>query len=188
MPRSSLCDADKVAKAVSILTRAPTLSVREAMLAAEFPASEASTKSMQRKVARSLPGKSKGGMKTNNLQRPPPVSSVHLDNTVSELSDLTNVLSTNGNFSPSPPRKMKKQRLNSQQAQDKRESDLYMKSRRSKAHKAATLLYDKERNKENGLSVREVERVIKKASRFRTKFSNNLPQCRLRWPSRTIPS
>ena len=62
MGRKSLVDQVKVDKAVSILQRAPNLMVREAMLAAEFTASEANSKAIQRKVARSLPGKSKGGL------------------------------------------------------------------------------------------------------------------------------
>jgi hypothetical protein len=159
-----------MAMAVSILNRAPQLFVREAMILAEFTPSEVNSKSKQRKVARALPGKSKGRMKEIL-----PLSSV-LVNSVSDtsaLSDLTG--GTNGNLSPSPPRKLKKQRLNSQQLQDKREADLYNKSRQSKAHKAATLLYDQERGKENGLSVRAVESEIKKIRWFRTERHNNLP-------------
>jgi hypothetical protein len=157
MSGTSSADADKMATAVSILNRAPQLFVREAMILAKFTESEANSKSKQRKVCRALPGKSKGRMKEIL-----PLSSVDLNAGVSELSDLTTGTIINGNLSPSPPRKLKKQRLNSQQVQYKREADLYKKSRQSKAHKAATLLYDQERGKENGLSVRAVESEIKK--------------------------
>lgn len=156
MSGTSSAGSDKFAKAVTILKRAPTLTVREAMLAAEFTPSEASTKVMQRKVTRALPGKTK--RKFNNV-----LSSIETNSDTSPLSDLSS--SINGNdLEPSPPRKLKKQRLNSQQMQDKRENDLYLKNRQSKAHKAATLLYDNERRKENGLSLRAVERVIKKST------------------------
>ncbi len=45
--------------AVATLMRAPGLTVREAMILAKFTDDEANTKSMQRKVARSMPMKSK---------------------------------------------------------------------------------------------------------------------------------
>ena len=161
MPKTSLVDEEKLKKAVSILIRGPNLTVREAMLAAEFSLEEANTKFMQRKVARSLPGKSKGGNKAM------PLSVIDINrSTSSALSQLTDPSGTtprnNGNFSPSPPRKTKKQRLNSKQAQDKRESGLYEKGRFAKAHKAATVLYDKELKKsEGGMSVRKVAEHIK---------------------------
>ena len=96
---------------------------------------------MQRKVSRSLPGNTKSGLKENI-----PISSINIATDVSETSPLTDQsASNNGNLSPSPPRKLKKQRLNSHQAQDKQVADLVKKARYSKAHKAATILYDKER-------------------------------------------
>jgi hypothetical protein len=102
MPRTSLVSEEKVANAVSLLIRAPTLTVREAMLAAEFTPSEANTKFMQRKVARSLPGSSKSGMKENI-----PLSKVNIATDISEASPLTNPSGTsNGILSPSPPRKL----------------------------------------------------------------------------------
>ena len=133
-PRKSLVSEEKVAVAVPILIRVPTLTVREAMLAAEFTPSEANTKTMQRKVARSLPGKSKCGWKENI-----PLSTVNIATNVSEASPLTDQsASNNGNLMTLPPRKLKKQRLNSHQAQDKWEADLVKKARFSKAHMAAT--------------------------------------------------
>ncbi len=52
----------KVELAVSILNWAPKLTGREARLATEFMSEEANTKAMQRKVAQTLPGRSKGGL------------------------------------------------------------------------------------------------------------------------------
>ena len=135
MPWQSLVSKEKVAKAVKLLIRAPTLTLREAMLAAEFTPSEANTKFIQRKLARSLPGNAKSGLKKNI-----PISSVNIATDVSEASPLTDPsASNNENLSPSPPRKVKKQQLNSHQAQDKQEAYLFAKARYSKAHKAATI-------------------------------------------------
>ncbi len=58
MPRKSLVHQTKLEEAVSILIEHPKLTVREAMLAAEFTPEEVNNKAMQRKVARSLRGKS----------------------------------------------------------------------------------------------------------------------------------
>jgi hypothetical protein len=60
MPPTSLVDPEKAKAAASVLIRAPQLTVREAMILAKFTKEEANTKSMQRKVARSmLPMKAK---------------------------------------------------------------------------------------------------------------------------------
>lgn len=81
MPQTSLVSKEKVVKAVSLLIRAPTLTVRVTMLAAKFTPSEANTKFMQRKVARSLPGSTKSGMKENI-----PISKVNISNDISDIS------------------------------------------------------------------------------------------------------
>ena len=54
MPRTSIVDSDKAKAAVSVLIRAPGITVREAMILAKFTEEEANTKSMQRKVSRDL--------------------------------------------------------------------------------------------------------------------------------------
>ncbi len=59
MPRTSIVDEEKAKKAVSILLWAPQLTVREAMILADFTKDEANTKSMQRKLAQSMPMKAK---------------------------------------------------------------------------------------------------------------------------------
>ena len=63
MSTKVVADKPKLARAASILIRAPTLTVREAMLAAEFSVSEASMKWLQWKVIWSLPLKTKCGLK-----------------------------------------------------------------------------------------------------------------------------
>jgi hypothetical protein len=59
MPPTSLVDPEKAKAAANVLIRAPQLTVREAMILAKFTEEEADTKSMQRKVARSMPMKAK---------------------------------------------------------------------------------------------------------------------------------
>jgi hypothetical protein len=54
-----IVDQEKANEAVSILLRAPQLTVQEAMILADFTKDEANTKSMQRKVAQSMPMKAK---------------------------------------------------------------------------------------------------------------------------------
>ena len=101
-------------------------------------------------IPKSLPGKSKGGLADDSTGSRP-LSNVDINTLSSGASPLTDpsgtMSSRKENLSPSPPRKFKKQRLNSQQAQDKREYDLDIKRRFIKAHKAATVLYDQEREK-----------------------------------------
>jgi hypothetical protein len=59
MPQTSIVDQEKVKETVSILLRAPQLTVQEAMILADFTKDEANTKLMQRKVAQSMPMKAK---------------------------------------------------------------------------------------------------------------------------------
>jgi hypothetical protein len=59
MPQASIVDEEKAKEAVSILLWAPQLTVREAMILANFTIDEANTKSMQQKVAQSMPMKAK---------------------------------------------------------------------------------------------------------------------------------
>lgn len=180
MPRKSLASEEKVAKAVSLLMKAPKLTVREAMLAAEFAPSETDNKTMQRKVARSLPGHTKRGM----IGIIPPSTVGITSDDISGVSPLTDPSTADKeNLSPSPPRKLKKQRMNSRQVQDKQEADLIKKTKYSKAHKAATTLYFNEREKEKGLTLRNVEPDQGKAQSW-TECINNLPLCcrtRPRW-------
>ena len=133
MSTNAVADQRKVARAASILIRAPMLTVREAMLAAKFLVVEASMKWLQRKVTRSLSLKTKRGLK-----HPLPVSSIlsrksmgSLSSTnISPLTDDSGIRHENIENvpHPSPPQKMKKQRLTAKQVQDKRENDLVMKT------------------------------------------------------------
>jgi hypothetical protein len=123
---------------------------------------------LQRKVARSLLHGSKGGLKSLTAKSLPLLAVEINTNEHSDISPLSNdrrLAEISGmiekNFPPLPPRKLKKQQINSQQVQDKRENDLEAKKRLSKAHKAAMVLYASKRAKEGGLSVRACEKIIK---------------------------
>jgi hypothetical protein len=52
MPQTSLVDPQKAKAAVSLLIRAPGITIQEAMILAKFSKEEASSKSMQQKVPR----------------------------------------------------------------------------------------------------------------------------------------
>ena len=159
MPRTSIVDSDKAKAAVSVLIRAPGITVREAMILAKFTEEEANTKSMQRKVSRDLQktteSKGKANATVSTADSVPPVEDVDF----------------NGNESPHDVSSMteeewkpKKHRLNAKQKQEKREAELRAKAKFSQAHKAATKLYAAELSKgeQDGMSSRKVEAVIKK--------------------------
>jgi len=159
MPRTSIVDFDKAKAAVSILIRAPGITVREAMILAKFTEEEANTKSMQRKVSRDLQKTTKSKGKAN--------ATVSTANSVPPVEDVD----FNGNESPHDVSSMteeewkpKKHRLNAKQKQEKREAELRAKAKFSQAHKAATKLYAAELSKgeQDGMSSRKVEAVIKK--------------------------
>jgi hypothetical protein len=112
MSTKAVADQPKVARAASILIRAPMLTVHEAMLAADFLVSEASMR-LQRKVTRSLPLKTKRGLK-----HPLPISSIVSRKSTgsSSCTDISPLTDDSGsrhenieNVPPSPPQKMKKQ-------------------------------------------------------------------------------
>lgn len=88
MPRTSVVNQDMAQKAASIMIRAPMLTVREAMQTAGFSKEEASTKSMQQKVAWTLPGHGKRTMKMKTLRDIPLIELNCNDNSESSLSQL----------------------------------------------------------------------------------------------------
>jgi hypothetical protein len=62
---------------------------------------------------------------------------------------------------PSSNDKQYKSRINSEQKQKTRIQDLKARELEKAVHKAATIMYDRERKKESGLSVRKVAEEIK---------------------------
>ena len=174
MPRTSIVDSDKAKAAVSVLIRAPGITVREAMILAKFTEEEANTKSMQRKVSRDLQKMTESKGKAN--------ATVFTADSVPPVEDVD----FNGNESPHDVSSMteeewkpKKHRLNAKQKQEKREAELRAKAKFSQAHKAATKLYAAELSKgEDGMSSRKVEAVIKKKYKG---FGPAMPQFTTMW-------
>ena len=129
MPRTSIVDSDKAKAAVSVLIRAPGITVREAMILAKFTEEEANTKSMQQKVSRDLQKMTKSKGKAN--------ATVSTANSVPPVEDVD----FNGNESPHDVSSMteeewkpKKHRLNAKQKQEKREAELRTKAKFSWAN------------------------------------------------------
>jgi len=168
MPRTSSADPALVKAAVEKLQKHPTLSVSEAMQLAGFPEDQVKCRSTQKSVIRAMPGKRKrdaAALSSSNT-----VASVNIatggSSEVSPLTDdsaaATSTSSQNNYNSPlvAPP-PTKKKRMTAKQKQDSRANDLKKKEHFKAAHKAATKLYNDERNKgDDGLTVRQVAKKI----------------------------
>jgi hypothetical protein len=170
MPRTSVIDSAKAKRAAYILKNAPFLTAEEAMLAAKFPAEQAKLKSMQRNVRRNLPGGTKRDSIALLTASSHSVTSISVSSDkftdISPLTDASERSEMDENTPPSPQQKPKKQRKTSKQAQDMRVANHEMQLKLKKAHKEATIMYDREVGKEKGgMSVRQVEEFIKKKNR-----------------------
>ncbi len=100
------------------------LTVCEAMQAAGFSKEEASTKLMQQKVARTLPGHSKSAMKVKTSADLPLIELNCNDNSKSSLSQLMDPSGMHHEEEDIEAWKPKKHRSNYKQAQKKHESYL----------------------------------------------------------------
>jgi hypothetical protein len=139
------------------------------MLAAKFLSEQASLKSMQCNVRRSLPGRTKRDsiaiLSTSSHAGTSITVNSDKFTDISPLTDASGRVETDENTPPSPQQRPKKQRKTAKQAQDTRASNHAIKLKYTKAaHKEATKLYDRELGKENGqtMSVRKVEEFVKK--------------------------
>jgi hypothetical protein len=173
MPQTSILDEDKVKEAVATLIRAPELTVREAMILEKFTEAEANTKSMQRKVARSMPMKAKKGSLMVPAAATATASTLSVpirtvtanDNAGGWVSSLTTLDFDDEGADDDdellqwkPPRR----RSNAKQMQDKREAMLRKKGIYSRALKFGTKLFASENKKEYGMSSRKVAAIAKK--------------------------
>ena len=131
MPRTSIVDSDKAKAAVSVLIRAPGITVREAMILEKFTNEEANTKSMQRKVSRDLQrtteSKGKGNATVSTADSVLPVADVTLNDGNESPHDVSSM--TEEEWKP------KKHRLNAKQKQEKREAELQAKAKFSWANR-----------------------------------------------------
>jgi hypothetical protein len=141
MPRTSLVDLQKAKAAVSILIRAPGITVREAMILAKFSEEEASSKSMQWKVSRDAQmmaakkGKAVPTVSASESSLPIEQVDFNEDQSPNSMSSMTE----NDDHSKLP--KKKKHQLNAKQMQENQQVDLSAWVKYSWAHKAATRLY-----------------------------------------------
>jgi hypothetical protein len=156
MPPTNLVDPEKMKAVVSILIRAPQLTVREAMILAKFTEEEANTKSMQWKVSQDAQKKAateaaaRATISASELS--PPIKSIDWDN-----DDSPHGVSSVREEEWMP----KKHRLNAKQKQEKQKEVLQAKEKYT--HKAATKLYSAKLDKgEKGMLSRKVEPVIEK--------------------------
>ena len=131
------------------------------MILAGFSKSDSADEIVRQQVRRRLA--LMGGM--NNNQRE--VVFVNVDNTPS-LSNFTSnndalppSTLTSASSAPTNPKPKRKQISSTASAvQQQRVNDLATKKHKSDAHKAATRLFDAEKKKPNGMSIRQVHNVI----------------------------
>ena len=169
MPRTSATDPALVEKAVKALQKHPTLSIREAMILAEFPPEKINNKSTQRIILRHLPGQGKRKfIQLQTIERHP--SSIGDGNSIAILpltdptttSSLAATSTSSQEFSEPLQKKLPCNRLNSHQKQHQRMVNLLEKADVTAAHKAATIMFNEEREKgKNGMSIRKVAEHIK---------------------------
>ena len=161
MPRTSAADPKMVDVAVKAMKKHPTISVREAMLIAGFSPDDSINKTVQRNILRRLPGQGKRKFAVLQSLQPTP-SAAATNDSISPLTDPTIPEQDFIAAQPPPPPKRARSRLNSQQKQNERVSNLLDKADEKAAHKAATVMYSEEREKgESGMSIRKVARKIK---------------------------
>ena len=145
------------------------------MILAKFTEAEANTKSMQRKVAQSMPMKAKkaslaAACALLSMSTGGPADTVHLNTDVSSpsneeggggcISSITLPDDTKDTklLNWKPPRHCS----NAKQMQEMREAMLREKAKFSRALKAATKLFTSKREKENSMLTRQVAAMIKK--------------------------
>ena len=152
----------------------PTLTAAMAMQLAGFSEKDCSNPSLHRLVRCRLPGRGKRAYQKAlpNLSNPP------LHAAIEPVADVVFVTGKGGNVTegssltyqtfdppvPAPPKKMRLI-LTTKQKQDSRAAVLKEKEIYKAVHKAATTLYALERSKEGGgMTVRQVEEIVKKSS------------------------
>ena len=155
MPRTSSADQGLVEKAVDKLKMHTTLTVVDAMHLAGFTEDERKDKNIQRLVLRRLPGKGKHAYlsmmaSTDSGRDGGPVSDIGTgaSNIMSPLTDPTFSTPTSSDIISSR-QQIKRSRLTSKQAQDKRVLDLQHAINYKSAFKEATIMYSEERTKED---------------------------------------
>jgi hypothetical protein len=163
MPRNNTRVDTCFQKAVELLLKHPTLKVPEAMKFAGFSCKEQDCRAKRMIIYCQL---TKSSTHINDaFLTPPPQSSVvvgmgssHSGNDWGILSSVT--LSSSSSLPPAPPAVLKKARLTVTAAQLCQAEALHKKKEHYAAFKRATVLYDCERKKDDGVSARSVLELI----------------------------
>ena len=171
MPQISSADPTLVKIAVGNVQKHPTLTVLEVMQLAGFLPEQVKCPNTHMIVIRALPGQKKGDAAASSSSKCS-YSGSSINITIGASSDTspltddsaraTTTSSEQNNYSPSiAPPPTKKKRLTAKPKQDKRVDDLKERDNYKAAHKAATKLYNEEREKgDDGMTVREVAKKI----------------------------
>ena len=151
MPKNSAAQEKKVKAAVQFLQTTTGVRVPQAMIVAGFSKKDVANE-IERQVIRRRYNQAQSNINDVIVGYKP------------SLSDLTNIdvqspsSSSSGSTNPKP--KCKQIRLTSRAKQQQRVDDIMIKKHKSEAHKAAMRLYHAEKQKPNGLSLRQVRAVI----------------------------
>jgi hypothetical protein len=161
MLRKSAAHQKKVDLAIRVLQTTTGVKVLWAMILAGFSNSDSANKIVRQQVRRRLA--LMGGARNNKRE----VVFVNVDNT-SSLSDFTSdndasprTTSASSSSTPTNPKPKRKQiRPTASAVQQRRVSNHAAKKHKSDAHKAAICLFDAEKKKPDGMSIRQVHDVI----------------------------
>jgi len=162
MSKNSAAHQKKVEHNVREILKAPGLSIPDAMVLANFSKKDVANKTLRRVVHRAV--KLLRDPALLGLRAPQPIDGiVIIEDPSPSLSDLSSLL-TGESSAPSAPQfpkpKRKQIRPTASTVQQRRVHDLKAKRHKSSAHKAAVRLYDVEKQKPNGMSVRKVLSAI----------------------------
>ena len=141
MSMKSAAHQKKVESAVRILKTTTGVKVRQAMILANFSKKDIANDSIRRTIQR-------------RIEKQHPTNIIKCNESSPVSSDLSSTVVSSAPTNPKPKRKQI--RMTASAAQQKRVNDLETKRHKSDAHKAAVRLYDAEKQKPNGMSVRQV--------------------------------
>jgi hypothetical protein len=161
MSKNSAAHQKKVEHAVRKILKAPDLSIPDAMVLANFSKKDVANETVRRAVHRAV--KLRQDRALLGLCAPPPTDGiVIIEDPSPSLSYLSSL--TGESSAPSAPQfpkpKRKQIRPTASAVQQRRVNDLKAKRHKSDAHKAAARLYNIEKQKPNGMSIRKVLSVI----------------------------
>ena len=162
MSKNSAAHQKKVEHAARKILKVPGLSIPDAMVLANFSKKDVANKTLRRAVHRAV--KLRRDRALLGLRAPPPTDGiVIIEDPSPSLSDLSSLLTDESSapLAPQFPKPKRKQIMPTASAiQQRRIDDLKAKRHKSSAHKAAVRLYDVEKQKPNGMSVRKVLSAI----------------------------